>query len=114
MINGDKAVLGLTAAVAAATGLGIGILLGAWLGRIGALEVLRTLWRFPLALFRAPGQLKNHWKAWGEWRARRKIEQIRHRSQIKELQGKIVTRQNEIRATRDEIRRARWKFSEPR
>ncbi len=101
------------AALAAAAGLLAGVVLGAWLGRLGALEVLRTLLRLPLTVLRSPGQLMNRWKTWGEWRARRKIEQIRFRNQIKELRGKVASYQNEIRKTRAEIRRTRWQFREP-
>ena len=109
----DRAVLIFVALAAAAAGLGIGILLGAWLGRIGALQVLRTILRLPLVLLRSPGQIKNQWKLWGEWRARRKIERIRFRNRIKELRGAIATSQNEIQKTKAEIRRERWRFLEP-
>ncbi len=95
----DKTVLALVAAVSAATGLVIGVLFGAWLGRIGAMEVLRTFVRLPVLLLRSPGQIKNQWKTWGEWRARRKIERIRFRNQMKELKGKITAQRNEIRNT---------------
>lgn len=110
----DKAVLILVSVLAALAGLGAGVLLGAWLGRIGAFELFRMILRVPVHIFTFPGELKSQWGAWQEARNRRKIERIRFRNQMKELKGKIADRRAEIKRTKAEIRRARWQFLEPR
>ena len=109
----DKAVLFSVALLAAATGLGIGILLGSLLGRVGALEVVRTFFRLPLVVIGSPRQMMNQWRLWGEWRARRKIERMKFRNKLKELKEKIAAHRKEIRNTHAEMRHVRWQFLEP-
>ena len=113
MLNGAKVVLILAVSAGAVAGLTAGVLLGGWLGRVGAFGFLREILRLPWVLLKAPGQFANRWKMWAEWRARRKIERIRFRNQMKELKGRISAYHGEIRKTQAEIRRTRWKFREP-
>jgi len=109
----DKAILVSIAALSAAIGLGVGILLGAWLGQSGAMGWLRAVLRLPLVILRSPLQIKNQWKIWGEWRARRKMNRIRYRNRMKELRDRINGYRGEIRKTKKEIRYARRQYYEP-
>ncbi|MDD5217838.1 MAG: hypothetical protein PHN49_03180 [Candidatus Omnitrophica bacterium] len=108
----DKAIWVSIAALGAAVGLGVGILLGAWLGQSGAMGWLRAVLRTPLVILKSPGQIKNQWKIWGEWRARRKMNRIRYRNRMKELRDRIKGYRSEIRKTNAEMRHARRQYYE--
>lgn len=109
-----KAAWVLALALAVGVGVAIGISLGAWLGRIGAFELLRMISRTPLLILKSPAQFKPRWRQWKEWHERRKVDRIRLHNQITEFKEKIAASQNEIKRTKAEIRRARWQFLEPR
>ena len=95
-------------------GLFLGIILGSLLGRVGSLQILAFILRIPIILISSPRQLKSKWRMWQELRDVRKLERLKKQTQIKSLKEKVAEYRKEIKETRDQIRRVRWEFREPK
>ena len=95
-------------------GLFFGIILGSLLGSVGSFEIVAFILRIPIILVRSPKKLKSKWKIWRELMASRKIERLKRKKEIKELEEKIAKHKEGIRNIKAQIRRAKWKLSEPK
>lgn len=85
-----------------------GIFLGAFLGKLGSLEILNSIMRFPVTLLRSPRKLKIKWKMWQELRALKKIDLLKRKRDIRNLGEKIGSYKAEIRKLKNRIRRIKW------
>lgn len=90
-----------------------GIMLGSLLGSIGSFEIVAFILRIPVILVRSPKKLKSKWKMWRELMASRKIERLKRKKEIKELEEKIAKHKEGIKNIKAQIRRVKWECSEP-
>lgn len=110
----DKIVLTAVCLATGIIGLFLGIVLGSLLGRVGSIQILAFILRIPSILIRSPNELKSNWRIWQELRDLRRIEYLKRKKRIKELEEEIDEHKKEIKKIRAQIRRVKWESSEPR
>ena len=84
------------------------------MGSAGSFEIVAFILRIPIILVKSPKKLKSKWKIWRELMASRKIERLKRKKEIKELEEKIAKHKEGIRNIKAQIRRVKWKFKEPK
>lgn len=110
----DKIALPTISIIIGILGLFLGIILGSFLGRVGAFEILGCILRIPIILIRSPQDLKSKWKMWQELRGLRKIERLKRQREIKGLEKQISDHKKEIRKIKVQIHQVKWEFAEPK
>lgn len=110
----DKIVLTAVCLATGIIGLFLGIVFGSLLGRVGSIQILAFILRIPSILIRSPNELKSNWRIWQELRDLRRIEYLKRKKRIKELEEEIDEHKKEIKKIRAQIRRVKWESSEPR
>ena len=109
----DKLVLPVISVIIGVGALFLGIILGCLLGKVGSLHILSTVTRLPAALIRSPRKLKSKWKMWRELADSRKVERLRLKKKINELEEQINQHKKGIKNIKARIGRVKWEFSEP-
>lgn len=85
-----------------------GIFMGALFGKLGSLEILNSIFGFPIRLFKSPQKLKVKWKMWQELRALKKMDLLKRKREIKNLCEKIGSHKAEIYKLENKIKRIKW------
>ena len=109
----DKLVVPVISVIIGVGALFLGIILGCLLGKVGSLHILSTVTRLPAVLIRSPRKLKSKWKMWRELMDSRKIERLKVKKRVKELEEQINHHKKGINNIKARIRRVKWEFSEP-
>ena len=109
----DNIVVPAISVIIGVAALFLGIVMGSMLGKEGSLHILSAVTRLPASLISSRRKLISRWKMWRELMDSRKIERLKIKKKVEELEEQISHHKQGIKNIKAGIRRVKWELSEP-